>query len=126
MTRWKSGIVLAGAALVLATGAGAAKGADKDQEAPHWQFAGESGASLELKLENTLDLPVTVSFRIVDPDWTQSFERELGPNAKDTAIHFVPDEGTACHPYVDEVYVEPHGTQVSHSGGADNEEGAHP
>jgi hypothetical protein len=142
MTRWKSGFVVAGAALILAAGAWAAKGADKGQGAPHWQFAGEnqgirfsfkianecreSGASLELKLENTQDFAVTVSFRIVDPDWTQTFERELGPNAKDTAIHFVPDEGTACHPYVDEVYVEPHGTQVSHSGGADNEEGAHP
>lgn len=138
MTRWKSGIILTGTVLGLAAGAWAATA----EAAPHWQFAGEnqgirfsfkianecreSGASLELKLENTQDLAVTVSFRIVDPDWTQTFERELGPNAKDTAIHFVPDEGTACHPYVDEVYVEPHGTQVSHSGGADNEEGSRP
>jgi hypothetical protein len=96
-----------------------------------WQFAGENqgirfyfkianecrdaGARVELKLENGLDHAVTVSFRLVDPDWKKSFERELGPDTKDQAIKFTPEEGTACHPYVDEVYVESKETQVSHS-----------
>jgi hypothetical protein len=96
-----------------------------------WQFAGEnqgirfhfrianecreSGAKVEVKLENGLDHAVTVSFRLVDPDWKQSFERELGPNMKDMAIRFAPEEGTACHPYVDEVYVESKETRVTHS-----------
>jgi hypothetical protein len=118
--------------LVCASSAWAGKG---EAAPPRWQFAGENqgirfyfkianecrdeGAKLDVKLESTLDHPVTVSFRLVDPDWKQSFERELGPKAKDAAIQFTPDEGTACHPYVDEVYVELHGTQVTHSGIAD-------
>lgn len=97
-----------------------------------WQFAGEnqgvrfyfkilnecrsSGAKVEMKLENTLDHAITVSFRLVDPDWRQSFERELGPQMKDTAVKFTPEDGSACHPYVDEVYVEARDTQLSHSG----------
>jgi hypothetical protein len=97
-----------------------------------WQFAGEnqgirffykianecrnSGAKIEMKLESTLDYPVTVSFRLVDPEWKRKFERELSARMKDTAIKFVPEEGTACHPYVDEVFVETLETQVTHSG----------
>ncbi|HKP96032.1 MAG TPA: hypothetical protein VJ385_09775 [Fibrobacteria bacterium] len=96
-----------------------------------WQFAGEnqgirfyfkianecrpSGARVELKLENTLDRPVTVAFRLVDPDWKQSFEREVGPRMKDMAVKFTPEEGSACHPYIDEVYVESKETQVTHA-----------
>jgi hypothetical protein len=94
-----------------------------------WQYAGENkgirfsfkianecrndGAKVELKLENTLDHAVVVSFRLIDPDWKQSFERELGPKMKDTAIKFTPEEGTACHPYVGEVFVESKETQVT-------------
>jgi hypothetical protein len=97
-----------------------------------WQFAGEnqgirffykianecrnSGAKVEMKLESTLEYPVTVSFRLVDPDWKRKFERELSARMKDTAIKFIPEEGTACHPYVDEVFVETRETQVTHSG----------
>jgi hypothetical protein len=120
-----------GFGLMAALAAGAwAKGGGEDMPT-RWQFAGEnkgirfsfrianecrdSGARIEVKLENTLDHAVTVSFRIVDPDWKQSFERELSPGEKDTAIKFSPDEGTACHPYVDEVYVEDRQTQVTHS-----------
>lgn len=96
-----------------------------------WQFAGENrgirfhfkianecrdqGAQVEIKLENSLDHAVVVSFRMVDPDWKKSFERELGPKMMDTAIKFSPEEGAACHPYVDEVYVESKETQVTHS-----------
>lgn len=125
MTRW-----------ITAFGVGAALAATavaKGAETPgRWQYAGDnqgirfsfkianecrnSGAKVEMKLENTLDHAVTVSFRLVDPEWKQSFERELGPKEKDTAIKFSPEEGTACHPYVDEVYVESRETQVSHSG----------
>jgi hypothetical protein len=100
--------------------------------APRWQFAGEnqgirfyfkianecrnSGAKVELKLDNTLDHAVMVSFRLVDPDWKKSFQRELGPMMKDKAVKFAPEEGSACHPYIDEVYVESKETQVTHSG----------
>jgi hypothetical protein len=112
--------------------------ASKDADMPaRWQYAGESkgirfrfrianecadaGARMEVKLENTLDAEATVSFRIVDPDWKRSFERKLGPKAEDASIRFAPDEGTACHPYVDEVYLESRDTQVSRSD-ADAEE----
>ncbi len=115
----------------------AASASAKSGEMPgRWQFAGEnqgirfyfkvanecrnSGAKVEMKLENTLDRAVTVSFRLVDPDWKQSFERELGAKEKDTAVKFTPEEGTACHPYVDEVYVESRETQVTHN--ADTEQ----
>ena len=121
--------------LIMALGFGAALAAGasaKPGESPgRWQFAGEnqgirfffkianecrnSGAKVEMKLENTLDRAVTVSFRLVDPDWKQSFERELGPKQRDTAVKFTPEEGSACHPYVDEVYVETKETQVSHN-----------
>jgi hypothetical protein len=134
MALWnKYGIGLAWMGLALATTAWAGKG---EAAPPRWQFAGENqgirfyfkianecrdeGAKLDLKLENTLDHAVTVSFRIVDPDWSKSFERELDANAKASSIPtYVPEGGTACHPYVDEVYVEPRGTQVTHSGATD-------
>jgi hypothetical protein len=96
-----------------------------------WQFAGEnqgvrfsfkianeckeSGAKVEMKLENTLDHAVTVSFRVMDPNWKESFERDLGPGMKDTAVKFTPEDGSACHPYVDEVYVVSKETQVTHA-----------
>jgi len=140
MARWKKyafkqhGIALAWAGLALVTTTWAEK---SEATPPRWQFAGENqgirfyfkianecrdtGAKLELRLENTLDHAVTVSFRLVDPDWKQAFERDLEPNGKDAAIPYTPDEGTACHPYVDEVYVEPRATQVSHAGEAERE-----
>lgn len=107
--------------------------AGKGSEMPtRWQYAGENqgirfhfkianecreaGAKVEMKLENTLDRAVTVSFRLVDPEWKQSFERELAAKEKDTAIKFTPDEGTACHPYVDEVYVSSREPQVTQTG----------
>lgn len=120
--------ILAFGWLAVAAESRAAKG---DEAALRWQFAGEnqgirfyfkianecraSDARVDVKLENTLDRAVTVSFRIVDPDWKQSFERELEPKAKDTAIRYSPEEGTSCHPYVDEVYVASRGAQVTHS-----------
>jgi len=133
MAPWKNhGIGLAWLGLACAAAAWAGKG---EAAPPRWQFAGENqgirfyfkianecrdtGASLDLKLESTLDHPVTVSFRLVDPDWSQAFERDLEANAKAAAIPYTPDGGTACHPYVDEVYVEPRATQLSHSGAAD-------
>ncbi len=133
MAPWKNyGIGLAWLGMACATAAWADKA---EAAAPRWQFAGEnegirfyfkidnecrdSGASLQLKLESTLDHAVTVSFRLVDPDWSQAFERDLEANAKAAPIPFTPDEGTACHPYVDEVYVEPRVTQLSHSGAAE-------
>lgn len=101
-------------------------------EAPaRWQFAGENqgirfhfriagecrdeGAQVEIKLESNLDHAVLVSFRLVDPDWKKSFERELGPKMQDASIRFTPLEGGACHPYIDDVYVEAKETQVTHS-----------
>jgi hypothetical protein len=87
-----------------------------------WKFAGEShgikfslrisnecrptGSSLAVKLENTMDYPVTVSFRINNPDWTKTFERHLGPREMDTGLKYKPDEGTVCHAYLDQIFVE--------------------
>ena len=96
-----------------------------------WQFAGENqgirfhfriagecrdeGAQVEIKLESNLDHAVLVSFRLVDPDWKKSFERELGAKMQDASIRFTPLEGGACHPYVDNVFVESKETQVTQS-----------
>ena len=120
MTRMSATVIMIGALAGLA--AAPAK----------WQFAGENqgirfyfkiahacqsdGAEVEVKLENTLDHAVTLNFRVVDPEWKMSFERELPPKVVDTAIHFIPEEGSACHPYVDNVYLESKETQVSQSG----------
>lgn len=125
MNTWKLALGL-GAMLWSSAFAGKAS-----ESTTRWQFAGEnqgirfyfkianecrpSGAKVEMKLENTLDWAVTVSFRLVDPEWKQSFERELGAKGKDTAIKFTPETRTACHPYVDEVYVNSRDTQVTHS-----------
>lgn len=98
----------------------------------HWQYAGEnhgirfffkianecreSGASVAVKLESTLDYPVTVSFRLNDPNWSKIFERDLTPGEKDSGLKFTPGEGTACHPFVDEVFVDTKETQVTKTG----------
>jgi hypothetical protein len=75
----------------------------------------ETGASVGIKLESILDYPVTVSFRVNDPNWSKTFQRDLTPGEVDTGIKFTPGEGTACHPFVDEVYVDSKETQVSKS-----------
>ncbi|MDB5104075.1 MAG: hypothetical protein JWP91_1764, partial [Fibrobacteres bacterium] len=78
------------AALALAGGLSLGNAAPAETPS-RWQYAGEnqgirfyfkianecrtSGAHVEMKLESTLDHAVTVSFRLVDPDWKQSFER---------------------------------------------------
>lgn len=94
----------------------------QDPNSEKWKFAGEnhgikfslrisnecrpSGSSLGVKLENTLDYPVTVSFRINSPDWSKTFERHLSPREMDTGLKFKPDEGAVCHAYLDQVFVE--------------------
>jgi hypothetical protein len=114
--------------LLLGTNAPARTNA-KTSALEKWSFAGESygvriffkinrecresGSSVALKLENTLDYPVTVSFRVKDPEWSKSFERDLKAQAEDTGLKFIPETGTACHPYVDNIYVEATGTKVS-------------
>ena len=128
------GLIL-GLAATTAWGATGTRATRGSEIASKWQFAGENqgirfffkvanecreaGARVELKLENSLDHSVTVSFRLVDPDWKQTFKRDLGTNETDTGIRFTPEEGTACHPYVDEVYVEARKTQVSRVGDAE-------
>jgi hypothetical protein len=123
MKRWLAAVALAGTF--------SQAGAVPAQPLARWQFAGENqgirfhfkianecrdqGAQVEVKLENGLDHAVVVSFRLVDPDWKKSFDRELGPRMTDAAVRFTPEEGTACHPYVDEVYVVSKETQVTHS-----------
>lgn len=123
MKRWLATAALAGTLLRVAAASA---------EAPaRWQFAGvnqgirfqfrianecrDQGAQVEIKLENSLDQAVVVDFRLVDPDWKKSFERELGSKMEDASIRFTPEEGTACHPYFDEVYVESKETQVTHA-----------
>lgn len=101
----------------------------KESALEKWSFAGEnygvriffkikrecqeSGSTMALKVENTLDYPVTVSFRIKDPEWTKTFEREIKAHGEDTGLKFIPETGTACHPYVDEIHVESTGANVS-------------
>ncbi len=98
-----------------------------------WQFAGESngirfylkitnecqqsGANVAIKLENTLDHAVSVNFRLNDPEWSKTFEKNLAASGVDATLKYKPDGGTACHPYVDEVYVESKEIRISNVSG---------
>lgn len=97
-----------------------------------WKFAGESqgvvfylrmdnackpeGSQVFLKLENTLNHPVTVSFRLSDSDWNKTFTRELAAGATDTRLRYRPDDGPACYPFIDQIHLGEEGTQVTQTG----------
>src|SRR4051812_28210212 len=88
-----------------------------------WQYAGEnkgvnfyfkvtnecqeSGAKVAIKLENTLTYAVKVTFRVVDPNWKTILKKDLAGSAIDASLKIAPEEGTSCHPFVDDVIVEP-------------------
>jgi hypothetical protein len=94
-----------------------------DDTSEKWQFAGESqgvsfylkvrhecrdhGSNVSVKLESQLDYAVLVSFRINDPNWRKTFTKELKPHGSDSRLAYSPEESGACHPFVDEVTVEP-------------------
>lgn len=94
-----------------------------------WQFAGESqgisfqmqirnecqdGAKVTVKMKNSLDHAVTVSFRLNDSDWRKTFTYKLMPNSGNATINFAPEESTVCHPYIDQVYLEGDESVASH------------
>ena len=82
----------------------------------YWHIVNEcrpSGAVVSVKLVNTLENPVSISFRVNDPNWTRSFAKELGAGEKNTDIKFFPEDGTACHAFIDQVYLETKKAQAS-------------
>lgn len=94
-----------------------------EDESGKWQFAGESqgvsfylkvrrecrdnGSKVTIKMESQLDYAAIVSFRLNDPGWHKTFKKELRPHGVDARTVYAPEEGGACHPFVDEVAVEP-------------------
>lgn len=97
------------------------------QAVEHWQYAGENkgvefhfkvtdeckeGSTLAVKLVNTLDRAVRISFRLNDSDWRKTFTMDLKMGT-DMSLKFAPEEGTVCHPYVDRVFVQSREEQVS-------------
>jgi hypothetical protein len=96
-----------------------------------WQYAGESqgitfrikvfnackaeGSKIVLKLESKLPEKVEVSFRLNDSEWSKTFTRELKAGATDSGLEFRPEEGSACHPFIDQIYVDSQAPVVSQS-----------
>lgn len=86
-----------------------------------WKYAGEghgirfffkknhnpkSGEKILLKVENTLSMPVTVSFRVRDTDWQHRFEFTVPPmDADSTHSHVLQKSLLVRYPFLDEVYV---------------------
>jgi hypothetical protein len=109
--------------LALALAPRADEGSDK------WLFAGENqgvsfylkvkrecketGSTVTVKLESQLDYPVTVSFRVNDPGWHKSLKKDLKSHGTDARTVISPEYGGACHPFVDEITVEPKEEKVS-------------
>jgi hypothetical protein len=106
---------IACAALILLNLAAASKKPTK------WKYAGEDhgirfffkakneckDGPIVLKVENTLSLPVEVSFRVMDIDWNKEFASALAPNQIDSSTVFHPKEGSSvCHPFFDRIYLE--------------------
>lgn len=95
-----------------------------------WQYAGESqgisfqlqirneckdNAKVTVKMKSQFDRPVTVSFRLNDSDWRKTFNYKIKANAKDATVHYAPDEGSVCHPFIDQIYVESEESMVTQS-----------
>ena len=97
-------------------------GTKTDVEKTKWLFAGgdrgitfylavsgecrDHGGKVAVKLESQLDYPVDVTFRVNDPDWSQTFTRTLRAHGTDAHLRITPEDGSVCHPYVDQIYVE--------------------
>lgn len=86
-----------------------------------WKYAGEDhgirffyteprgakNGSILLKLENTLDMPVGISFRVKDTEWNKAFEAQLAPGATDSSLTYRPEVGLGVRfPFIDRVFVE--------------------
>lgn len=107
--------------MALALCAGLATAANRKDS---WKYAGEdhgirffyqtskgrAAGPMVLKLENTLEIPVEVSFRVKDTDWNHGFVKSLAPGAKDsTLVHEMRDGASVRYPFIDRVFLEPVG-----------------
>lgn len=96
-----------------------------------WQYAGESqgisfqmqirneckdNAKVTVKMKSEIDRSVTVSFRLNDSDWRKTFNYKLKANAQAATVSFTPDEGSVCHPFIDQIYIESEESMVTQSG----------
>lgn len=104
--------------LALALCAGLATAANRKD---NWKYAGEdhgirffyqtskgrAAGPMVLKLENTLEVPVEVSFRVMDTDWKQAFVKSLAPGESDsTLVYKMRDGESVRYPFIDRVYLE--------------------
>ena len=96
-----------------------------------WKYAGENkgvafhlkidnackeDSKVRIKVKNTLDRAVTISFRLNDSEWRKTFTRELRAGATDTTLAHQPEESLVCHPYIDQVYFEENLPMISQGG----------
>ena len=66
----------------------------------------KDGSKVTIRLKGLFEEDRIVKFRLNDSDWRKSFVRELKSGNQEAVLTFSPEDGQACHPYVDEVYVE--------------------
>jgi hypothetical protein len=59
-----------------------------------------------IKVRNSLEGKVSVSFRLNDSDWRKTFSLDLEPGEVDSSWAYTPEESLVCHPYIDQVYFE--------------------
>ena len=96
-----------------------------------WDFAGEiqgvafhlrikdackDGSKVTIRLKGSFEEDMIVNFRLNDSDWRKSFVREMKSGKQEAILTFAPEDGQACHPYVDEVYVETKADVAANSG----------
>lgn len=95
-------------------------GGNKDR----WKYAGEDhgvrfffrtaengrGGKMVLKLENTLPVPVELTFRVKDLEWKSNLASSLEPHGKDSSLVVRLAPGSPIlYPYVDRVFIESSG-----------------
>lgn len=94
-----------------------------------WQFAGENqgisfhlqirdqckeeGSKVTIRLRSSLDHAAVVSFRLNDSDWRKTFTQRVPADGKEATVSHIPDEGSVCHPFIDQVYLEGEGEAVT-------------
>jgi hypothetical protein len=59
-----------------------------------------------IRLKSALDHTALVSFRLSDSDWRKTFNHKVPADGKETTLTYVPEDGPACHPFLDQVSLE--------------------
>jgi hypothetical protein len=111
-------ILSAVSAIALLAGAASAGHAAGPRKKDPWRYAGEDHGirfyfqpdrrgGIRIKVENGLDTPVDVIYRVRDTDWKKRFTCSLAAGAVDSTIRYRPlDEAVVRYPYFDRIFLE--------------------